>query len=76
MKTDLAGVGEEWRMRARDKGGVEMVGGDGNEMGLMMKKGKRKSMTGIGASLTPDYRDKKESNNNINGWDVGYWTNK
>ena len=28
MKKDLAGVGGEWIMRARD-GGVEMGGGDG-----------------------------------------------
>ena len=26
-------------------------------------KGKQKSTTGIGASLTPDYREKEESNN-------------
>ena len=29
----------------------------------MKKKGKHKSMTGIRASLTPDYREKEESNN-------------
>ena len=28
----------------------------------MKKKGQQKSTTGIGASLTPDYRDKEESN--------------
>ena len=33
--------------------GVETVGGDGSEMGLVMKKkGNNKSTTGIGASLT------------------------
>ena len=36
-----------------------MSGGDGSEMGLAMK-GKQKSMTSIGASLTPDYRDRGE----------------
>ena len=35
-------------------------------MGLVMKKKvKYKSTTGIGASLTLDYRKKEESNNNI-----------
>ena len=67
-------------MRARD-GGVEMVGGGGSETGLVMKKkGKQKSKTGISASLTPDYRDKEESNNNctavysrptrMGGWEI------
>ena len=43
-----------------------MISGDisKTELNLVMKKkGKRKSMTGIGASLTPDYREKEESNN-------------
>ena len=45
----------EWRMRARH-GGVEMVGEDGSETGLVMKKkGKQKSTTGIGSSLTLIY---------------------
>ena len=49
---------EGWR------GGVEMGGGDGSEMGLVMKKkGKQKLMTSISVCLTPDYRDKEESNN-------------
>ena len=48
-------------MRARDEG-VETVDGDGSEMGSMTKKGKQKSMTSIGASLTPEFRDKDESN--------------
>ena len=61
MKGNLVGVGWEWRMRARD-GGVEMGGGDGSEMGLVTKKGKQKSMTGISASLNLGYRDKEESN--------------
>ena len=53
-------------MRVRD-GGLEKVGGDGSEMGLVMKKkGKQKSTTGISASLTPDYRENEESNNNTN----------
>ena len=47
----------------RDRGGVENVGGDGSEMGLVMK-GKKKFTTGIGAHLTPDYRDKQENSNN------------
>ena len=44
-----------------------MIGGDGSETGLLVvkKKGKQKSTTGIGVSLTPDYMDKEESNNNI-----------
>ena len=42
---------------------METGGGDGSEMGLMMK-GTQKSTTGIGASLIPDYRDKVESNGN------------
>ena len=29
----------------------------------MKKKGKHRSTPGIGASLTPDYREKEESNN-------------
>ena len=45
-------------------GGGETIGGDGSETELVMKKkGKHKSTTGIGASLTPDYREKDESNN-------------
>ena len=45
---------------------METLGGDGSKMELVMrKKGKHKSMTGISASLTPDYREKEESNNNI-----------
>ena len=60
VKKDL--VGAEWRMRARDKG-VEMGGGDSNEAGLVMKE-EKKSMTSIGASLTPDYRVKEETNKN------------
>ena len=70
MKRDFVEVGGEWRMRARD-GGVETVGGDGSEMGLVTKKkGKQKSTTGVGASLTPDgplpdHRHKEESNNNM-----------
>ena len=47
-------------------GVVEIVGGDGSKMGLVMKKkGKQKSPTSIGASLIPDYRDKGKSNNNV-----------
>ena len=38
-----------------------MVGGDDSETGLVMKKGK-KCTTSISASLTPNYRDKEESN--------------
>ena len=54
----------EWRMRARN-GGVETVGGDSNETGLVVKKGKQKPTTGIGANLTLEYRDKGKSNNNF-----------
>ena len=52
---DLGGVGGECRMRA-------MGCRDGSET-MMKKYGKQKSMTGISASLTSDYRDKDESNN-------------
>ena len=46
------------------RGGVETVGGDDSETGLVtIKKGKTK-IDGIGASLTPNYRDKEESNSN------------
>ena len=44
---------------------MKTVGGDGCETGLVMKKKGGKSTTGIGASLTPDYKDKEESNNSI-----------
>ena len=41
---------------------MEMGGGDGSETESVTKeKGKKKSTTGIGASLTPDYRDKEVS---------------
>ena len=43
--------GEGWR-------GVETISGDGSKTELVRKKGKHKSTTGIGASLTPDYREK------------------
>ena len=36
-----------------------MGGGDGTEMGLVTNQ---ESMTGVGGSLTPDFRDKEESN--------------
>ena len=61
MKRDLVGV--EWRTRMRDR--VETIGGDSSKTGLVMKKGKHKSTTGIGASLTLDYREKEEGNNNM-----------
>ena len=52
MKRDLAGVGGEGRMRARD-GGVETVGGDGREMlSVMKKKGnKNRRPVSVPASL-------------------------
>ena len=53
MKRALASVGGEWRTKAKD-GGVETGGGDDSETGSMTKKGKQKSMTAIGASLTPE----------------------
>ena len=34
----------------------------------MKKKGKQKFMTGISASLTPDFRDKEKSNNDNVEW--------
>ena len=47
----------EWRVR--DGGSV-----DSSEMGSVMKELKnQRRQTGIGASLTLDYRDKEESNN-------------
>ena len=40
---------------------METVGGDDSENRLVMKnKGEKKSTTGIGASLIPDYRDRGE----------------
>ena len=50
------GSGDGWWRRV-----VETGGGDGSEIGLVMKKEKQKSTTGIGASLIPDYRDKEVS---------------
>ena len=42
--------------------GVETGGGDGNETeSVTKKKGNQKSTTGIGASLTPDFREKEVS---------------
>ena len=42
---------------------METISGGGSKTELVMKKkGKHKSTTGIGASLTPDYRGKEESN--------------
>ena len=42
---------------------METIGGDGSKTEPVMKK--HKSTTGIGASLTPDYMEKEESNNMI-----------
>ena len=43
-----------------------MGGGGGSETGsVTKKKGKQTSMTDIGVSLTPDFRDKEENNNNL-----------
>ena len=43
---------------------METIGGDGSKTGLLMKKKREhKSTVGIGASLTPDYKEKEESNN-------------
>ena len=45
---------------------MDTISGDSSKTELVMKKkGKHKSMTGIGASLTPDYRENEESNNLI-----------
>ena len=42
--------------------GAETVRGDGSGMGsVTKKKGKQNPTTGIGASLTPDFRDKEVS---------------
>ena len=58
------GLGGEWIVLAR-AGGIETGGGDDRKMGsVTKKKGKQKSTTRFGASLTPDVRDKEESNNN------------
>ena len=44
---------------------METGGREDGETGLVMKKkGEQKSTTGIGASLTPDYRNKEKSNSN------------
>ena len=61
VKGDLAVVGGELRMRARDRRRVQTVVGKGIETGLVMNKKGGKSTTGIGASLTPDYGGKEES---------------
>ena len=42
---------------------METVGGDGSETGSVTKK--KKTTTGTGASVTPDFRGKEESNNRI-----------
>ena len=41
---------------------MEIVGGNGSETGQVTKKKGGKSITGIGASLTPDYREQESSN--------------
>ena len=44
--------------------GVKTFGGDDSEMGsVTKKKGIKKLTIGIGASLIPDFSDKKENNN-------------
>ena len=40
--------------------GWEMGSGDDSEMGSVTKKGNQKSMTGIGASRSPDFRGKEK----------------
>ena len=40
---------------------METIGGECSKTGLFMKK-KENSTTGIGASLTPDYRETEKSN--------------
>ena len=40
---------------------METIGGNGSKGGLIKKKGKHKSTTGISASIIPDYREKEES---------------
>ena len=45
--------------------GVEMIGGVSSETGLVMKKAKQKSTTGISASLTTDYRDRGKQQHKI-----------
>ena len=45
---------------------METISGDGSKMKLVTKKKeKHKSTTGTGGSLTPDYREKEETNNLI-----------
>ena len=50
-------------LESAGRGGREGWGsGDGSETGLVKKKkGNKTSTTGIGASLTPDFRDKEEA---------------
>ena len=59
MKRDVAEVGDEWKMTARDRAEWRRLGETPVKL-AMKKKGKQKSTTGIGASLTPDYRDRGE----------------
>ena len=52
-------------MRARD-GGVELFGRYGSETGSVKGgTGIQKSPTGIGATFTPNFSDKEDSNNNF-----------
>ena len=45
---------------------MEMISGDTSKTELVMKKkGKHKSTTDIGVSLTPDHREKEESNRTL-----------
>ena len=41
---------------------METIGGTGSKTGLVMKKKGGESTSGTGASLTPGYREKEESN--------------
>ena len=46
---------------------METIGGDGSKTELVMKKkGKHKSTTGIGASLAPDYRERRRATTTLN----------
>ena len=54
VKRDLAGVGES--VENESEGWGKTVGGDG-------EKSEKKSTIGVGDNLSPDSRDKEESNN-------------
>ena len=59
VKRDLARVGGENESEGWGRGDARETGN------VREKEGKQQSMTDIGASLTPDFRGKDESTNNL-----------